>query len=1615
MTNKHQNGNNIVDLGQTGRQQTQRKQQQQSNSYFSKNQYATLAVTSTKSRQDNKTEASTSATPAIIAIAIAEQAATLPSKQGIRFNRRQPKLHTYDKRHPIRIPDKNRVRQPTRSCLKKAPVTTQGNIGQLFSFRSLLQQNPRPNNEQYETFTITQMEIGINGGILFHVKGTIAGRMATCLIDCGATNDFLSLEFVRRNDLTKELTTTNRRIKGYDGNISPAAGALTTLIQLSDKNDETIKYEGSKRQFLVTTLHGEDAILGLPWLSDANPNVDFRTRIITIGKQQLNTTTTRPTATTTPSKKINPIVEGIMKLLEHEEKKEEFKVVEQFLRSTPNVGRPRQPTIGQEELEVKNRILKEFKDIFPESLPSGLPPSRGHELHIKLRPEATPPARTAPRMNYKHQNFENKWIKDMLQKGLIRASQSEYAAPHFYVDKPETPTTGEYRAVTDFRALNEITVRNKYPLPRADELFDKLTKAKYFSKIDLRTGFYQILIAEADRHKTAFITTQGLFEYNVLPMGLCNSPAIFMQLMNDTFREYLNKSVLVFLDDIIVFSETLQEHEQHLRLTLKKLRDQRLYGKLSKSEFCMEEVEFLGHYVGRKGLRVMEDKIQAIKDWPTPKNMKELRAFLGLAGYYRRFVKGYSNIALPISDLIRNTPSGRFTDSWGPAQELAFIELKQALQTTPVLILPEPTLPFVVDCDASGYAVGAVLQQDRGKGLQPIAFMSKKMLAAETRYPVHEQELLAIISALTTWRHHLEGTDIPIRIRTDHKSLIHFQQQPMLSGRQTRWLETLSKYNYVIEYMKGTENAAADALSRRIDHNDSSIPLERQPIFVDQKKTVEQIYKIFTTEDRSLLEELKAVSAESRQQTLMRKELRQKAKYLATKVFPQETIPLPAANKYGSRLTPTQRCTANNNRGEQCGAKTAKGQYCHNHMRIHEGVRVTKSTIPIAQLGLFAAKDFKTGEHVADYTGDQLILRRDQIGGPYVLQLTQREAIDAARTNSGYGRWANDPSGSGQRANVEFVINNRNKTGRLRTTKAIKKGQELFVSYGPDYWRAFGKHAKAVVRPAARVNAMNTLSDTDISLATLTTTFSSEIVNQFEEACKKDEWYTKAIANPRQFIQELGLRGVVVREDRIFLEEKLWVPNNLSLQTRLIRECHDTPTGGHLGRDKTIELLSRNFYWDNMNKIIEQYVLTCDACQRNKPNQQKTAGELMPIPSPEYAGHTWTMDLITGLPKSRNGNDAIVVWVCKLSKLRHYAACKTSIDAPTLARLFMDTIVRQHGLPKCIISDRDPRFTANFWKAFWNGLGTSLNMSTASHAQTDGQTENANKILEIMLRSRVDFDQTDWDEHLAAAELAINNAKNETTGYSPFYLFYGREATLPLDLTLTQLTGARHNPTAQEELARWRRALTFARDNTQKAQKRQAKYANKCRRKEEYRIDDKVLLSTSYLKLVGESHRARKLTERYIGPYRVKKIINRNAYELELPPTLKIHPVVNISYLKRYRDGAELFPDRPIDITRPPPVVTEDSGAPIFDVDKILDHRHIGRTKRIQYLVSWKGYPIHEATWEPIENLDGALDSIIDYNTRKNIKLNTVVLTNITTVLQQSKWNVPVQSRWNGA
>lgn len=472
-------------------------------------------------------------------------------------------------------------------------------------------------------------------------------------------------------------------------------------------------------------------------------------------------------------------------------------------------------------------LVKEFPDVFTSELPhinelKSDPADKG--VDILLKEGAHPSGRYGPRMTAEDTEKAGKMLQELLAKGFIRPSRSPWGAPMFLVDKPD----GGKRMVIDYRSLNAATVRNRYPLPRVDELFDQLQGAQYFSKIDLRTGYWQIRMAADAVEKTAFTSRHGHYEWLVLPMGLTNAPAEFMAMMEQTFQAELNKFILVFLDDILIYSKTLREHEEHLRAAMGRLRAKGLHAKLSKCSFFRQEVEFLGHYVGRAGVRMVEGKVEAVRAWPTPTKQKDVEQFIGLAGYYRRFIADFSKIASPLTELcgtLKKEPKGKAARGeawkkkppqkefkWGAEQQRAFELLKEAVSRAPCLAMPDPKRDFIVHTDASGYATGAVLMQQFEEGLRPIAFLSKKMKPAERNYPVYEQELLAILNALRAWRHYLGGRHFTVC--TDHQSLQYVEVSAMATPRQVRWATWLSEFDFSIKYTPGTTNVVADALSR---------------------------------------------------------------------------------------------------------------------------------------------------------------------------------------------------------------------------------------------------------------------------------------------------------------------------------------------------------------------------------------------------------------------------------------------------------------------------------------------------------------------------------------------------------------------------------------------------------------------------------------------------------------------------------------------------------------------------------------------------------------------------------------------------------------------------------
>ena len=369
-------------------------------------------------------------------------------------------------------------------------------------------------------------------------------------------------------------------------------------------------------------------------------------------------------------------------------------------------------------LNLSSKIKAAFFDVFTTKLPTGLPPCRNVEHRIELVPGANPVTQPSYRMSIKEETEVRKVIDEYLSKGLIRPSFSPFASPILLVKKKD----GSFCMCVDYRALNKITVKHRYPMPRIDDLLDALGGATVFSKIDLKSGYHQIRVRDEDVHKTAFRTRFGQYEYLVMPFGLTNAPATFMMLMNDILRPFMGQFVVDFIDDVLVYSKNLIDHEVYLHSIFQALREHGLLANSDKTFLFLAEIEYLGYIVSADGIRMDPKKVAVILAWPMPQNVSQLRSFLGLSSFYRKFIEYYSFIVAPMIDLLQE----QVLYIWTPVQQDSFDSLKQAVSTAPVLKIVDPEKPFDLETDASGVAIGAVLTQEG----RPTAFESKKLSPA---------------------------------------------------------------------------------------------------------------------------------------------------------------------------------------------------------------------------------------------------------------------------------------------------------------------------------------------------------------------------------------------------------------------------------------------------------------------------------------------------------------------------------------------------------------------------------------------------------------------------------------------------------------------------------------------------------------------------------------------------------------------------------------------------------------------------------------------------------------------------------------------------------------------
>lgn len=490
---------------------------------------------------------------------------------------------------------------------------------------------------------------GPEGSRAMEFRGAINGQPARILLDCGATNDFMSTAFAQQCGMSVHGEPSSQAVTLADGSVQLCGEWVQAHIRIKT-------YKTSRRMMLMP-LPSVDAILGMSWLVDANPHLDFQARTCTIegsrGPIELQ-------AHEGPAEAMPPTLQQVstwrgercfLAFLTPADDDDDDNDDE-------DEGKPsassKEGGTGESEEEA---VLREYADVFPDALPPGVPPDRGHPHRIVLEPNHKPPNLPTYRMSPLELDELRRQLKDLHEHEFIRPSSSPYGAPVLFVSKKE----GTMRMCSDYRGLNSLTRRDAYPLPRIDELLDRLTGAKVFTKLDLRSGFWQIPIAPEDIHKTAFKTRYGQFEYTVMPFGLTNAPATFQALMNRVLQPYIDEFVVVYLDDILIYSRSHEEHGGHVRLVLDNLRKAKLYAKRSKCLFFKDEVEFCGFYVSAAGLHVGADKTRAVAAWPQPRSVKEVRGFLGFCNYYRRFLEGFSAVAAPLTELTKGAlgPVGR--------------------------------------------------------------------------------------------------------------------------------------------------------------------------------------------------------------------------------------------------------------------------------------------------------------------------------------------------------------------------------------------------------------------------------------------------------------------------------------------------------------------------------------------------------------------------------------------------------------------------------------------------------------------------------------------------------------------------------------------------------------------------------------------------------------------------------------------------------------------------------------------------------------------------------------------------------------------------------------------
>ena len=618
-----------------------------------------------------------------------------------------------------------------------------------------------------------------------------AVKQFVALLDCGAQLNLISQKLVTQWDLEPVAAhlPTPGAINGTDMYCYGAYQLKYWLVDSWGQGKECCTL------FYAVDLQGQEAILGMPGLSQLRVVIDPEARQWRFKVNPARLEVDAPAE----------FAQGIG------DKSQVYALIcAAVAREDPEDLPP--PEIPKE--------LSEYEDVFSKELAGHLPALKQGDHAIDVMEGKEPPYGPLYNLSQTELAELRRYLEDALKKNWIQHSTSPAGAPILFVPKKD----GGLRLCVDYRGLNAVTIKNRHPLPLITETLDRLCGAQRFTKLDLKDAYHRIRIRSGDEWKTAFRTRYGHFEYLVMPFGLANAPATFQAYINRALAGLVDIICVVYLDDILIYSAEEAEHWKHVKRVLERLRNFALYASLKKCQFNTTKVEFLGFVVSTDGVAMDQERVATVKDWPKPQTYREVQVFLGFANFYRRFIYRYSNIAAPLTNLLKGSKDGKKPEplEWSEKAQNAFDQLRDAFSSAPFLRHFDPNRKLRMETDASNFALGAILsQQDEDGHWRPVAYWSRKMIPAEQNYEVHDQELLAIVAAMKQWRHYLEGSAHCIDILTDHHNLKAFMKQKALNPRQARWALRLAAYDFEIFHRPGKLNPA-DAPSRRPDYEGAS-------------------------------------------------------------------------------------------------------------------------------------------------------------------------------------------------------------------------------------------------------------------------------------------------------------------------------------------------------------------------------------------------------------------------------------------------------------------------------------------------------------------------------------------------------------------------------------------------------------------------------------------------------------------------------------------------------------------------------------------------------------------------------------------------------------------------